>query len=403
MKQTQTKYFSFEDVGLDFCTASSGLWMNRFEKMLATGYNEQTVSSVSVNNDATVVFTYAVAHDYAEDRVLKVDSGSLADINGGEFRIDAVTTNTVTMTIDGAPGTISGGFTTKVAPLGWEKVYENLTQRVHVFKMKSLDESDLYVRLFYTPASTVGEIYPCVGNSYDPTTGFINDPNANSYNSNILARIANTNYLRWMMANFTTTTPFSNFTYAQGYSGSYNFGRAMVVGSKYHFGLLNNVQLNDGGQIGFIVPAHTLDYPTLKLPITGGSNQASGTITNAGLKMYCGNIELTLLKNSFASTIRFPIQSVNSYLPSSIDPSEVSVAFSPTYYDVNNLNPIAIGTGAMMIAGFAGTVAPNRASTTNPSLMAEADFNHIVLVHGMGVTAHSFYCVFPIEEVKYVD
>lgn len=402
MKQTQTKYFSFEDVGLDFCTASSGLWMDRFEKMLATGYNEQTVSSVSVTG-ATVVFTYAAAHGYAEDRVLQVVSGPLAAINGGEFRIDAVTTNTVTMTIDDAPSSISGGFTTKVASLGWEKVYENLTQRVHVFKMKSLDESDLYIRLFYTPSSTIGEIYPCVGNSYDPATGFINDPNALTYTKDIVARSTAATHVRWMMANYSSTTTFANYTYSQGYAGSYNFGRAMVVGSKYHFALLNSVVLNDGGQIGFIVPAHTLDYPMLKLPIIGGSNQAANSLTNTVLRIYCGNIELTLFKNSSNSTIRFPVQSVNSYLPSSIDPSEVTVAFNPTYYDVNNQNPIAIGIGGMMIAGFAGTTAPSRASNANPALMAETDFNHVLLVHGMGQTAHSLYCVFPIEEVKYVD
>src|SRR5690606_14373193 len=109
MKQTQTKLFDFSDVGLDFCAGSKNLFPDRFKKMLALGYNEQTVSSVAVAGNQ-VTLTYGGTHGYVADRVLKVDSGDLSLVNGGEFWIDLVTTNTVTFTLNDAPGSITSGF-----------------------------------------------------------------------------------------------------------------------------------------------------------------------------------------------------------------------------------------------------------------------------------------------------
>ncbi|RKG45949.1 hypothetical protein D7V64_17530, partial [Acinetobacter cumulans] len=93
MKQTQTKLFDFADVGLDFCVGSKSLFPDRFKKMLVIGYNTQTVASVAVAGNQ-VTLTYGVSHGYVADRVLKVESGVLAEINGGEFWIDSVTSNT---------------------------------------------------------------------------------------------------------------------------------------------------------------------------------------------------------------------------------------------------------------------------------------------------------------------
>ena len=123
MKQTQTKYFECSDAGLDMCFGGITKNQENFKKLLNLGYNENAVNSVSVVGDH-VTFTYDGAHNYKANRVLKVMSGELASINNGEFWIDAVTTNTVTMTIDGAPILIAGGFTTKIASLGWDLVYE---------------------------------------------------------------------------------------------------------------------------------------------------------------------------------------------------------------------------------------------------------------------------------------
>ncbi len=129
IKQTQTKMFDFSDTGLNFCAGSKNLLPDRFKKMLSIGYNEQTVSSIAVSGNQ-VTLTYGVSHGYVADRVLKINSGVLATINNGEFVIDSVTSNTVTMTIDSAPLSIVGSLTTRIAPLGYQLVYE--LNNIHV-------------------------------------------------------------------------------------------------------------------------------------------------------------------------------------------------------------------------------------------------------------------------------
>ena len=395
MKQTQTKYFSFDDVGLDFCAASGNLIMDRFKKMLVTGYNENTVSAVSVT-DSTVVFTYSAAHGYVEDRVLKVTDGPLVAINGGEFRIDSVTTNTVTMTIEGAPGSVSSGFNTKVAPLGWELVFE--LNRVHVFKYKSLDETDLYARFFYSPISGIGAIFPCVGASYDNATGFITDPYADQLNKDILTYPVSNN-LRWMTYNYGSGTGFANYTYAQGVAQ--NFGRGMIVGSKYHFALLNNLVANNGCMVNALIPANLLNYPSLKLPVIFGASQNLNSHSNQTLRILCGALDITLYWNNSTTVVRYAVTSANSYLPTTIDADNTTAAFPPIIREYNTQQVLGMGLGCF-ICGYALNNQPTRTANSSPAMSIETDFSHRVITHGIGPDNGPLYFAFPIEEIKYV-
>lgn len=160
------------DVGLDFCAGSKNLFPDRFKKMLAQGYNTQTVSSVVVTGNQ-VVLTYGVNHGYVADRVLKINSPRIL----GEYVIDSVTSNTVTLTIDNAPNNIIGGFTTYVAPLGMQIVYEQAN--IHIYKIKALDESEYFMRVvFQTALSQRNRIGISIGKTADLSTGKITDTNA---------------------------------------------------------------------------------------------------------------------------------------------------------------------------------------------------------------------------------
>lgn len=142
MKQTQTKFYDFSDVGLDFSAGSKALFPDRFKKMLALGYNPQTASSASITGNQ-VTLTYGVTHGYVADRVLQVTAA------GGynkEVYIDSVTSSTVTFTDATATG-LTGLISTKVAPLGWELMYE--VANIHVYKFKQLDESDVFMRVVF--------------------------------------------------------------------------------------------------------------------------------------------------------------------------------------------------------------------------------------------------------------
>ena len=234
MKQTQTKYFDCSDIGLEMCFGAVNRNPESFKKILTLGYNQQTVTNVSVVGNQ-VTFTYGGAHGYVADRVLKVDSGALASINHGEFWINSVTTNSVTLTIDDAPLSVASGFTTKVAPLGWDLVYE--VGNIHIYKMLHLDDTNRYVRMcFETVTTNRASVAVCIGKTYDPSTGFINDPNALQGTKNISSPSV-ANLPRWDV--YRGSNSYANYTYAQGLS---IFGMGAAVGSKYHFGF----QFGDG-------------------------------------------------------------------------------------------------------------------------------------------------------------
>src|SRR5690606_1016870 len=263
MKQTQTKLFDFSDVGLDFCAGSKNLFPDRFKKMLALGYNEQTVSSVVVAGNQ-VTLSYGGTHGYVADRVLKVSAPELLSINGGEFVIDSVTENTATMTIDGAPASIAGNFTTKVASLGWELVYEQA--HIHIYKFKHIDDSDMYARFCFQNNMSAGHrnsVAVAAGRTIDLSLGHINDTNLFS-NWGICENVIDV-ITKWDFS-YSIAATFNNYSYSQGYS---TFGRAMVIGSPYHLVMKYNQGASTIGNysaLSAILPFQS-DYETINYPI----------------------------------------------------------------------------------------------------------------------------------------
>lgn len=270
MKQTQTKFYAFSDFGLDLCSASRAKMPSAFKKVLSTGYNIQTVSSVVVSGNQ-VTLTYGGAHGYVERRVLKVDSPALNTINGGEFVIDSVTTNSVTMTIDDAPASIAGGFSSKVAPLGWTLVYEN--GLVQLYKMRYLDERELYVRFVFCPAA--GSHKPtanvCIGKTADEISGVITDPYAVTEGKENTTPVAG---LQWMFT-YSGDASYDNYTAAQGLA---NYGNFYIVGSMYHLVCMcNGYYSNYPGRCFAIAPTHLYGFDTLDYPLLMGMRSTSAT------------------------------------------------------------------------------------------------------------------------------
>lgn len=397
MRQTQTKHFSWEDAGLDFCVASSNLMLDRFKKMFSDGYNEKTVSSVSVSGNQ-VILTYGVAHGYVVDRILKINSGALASINGGEFAIDSVTTNTVTLTIDDAPSSIASGFITKVASLGWQLVYE--LDRVQVYKFKSLDESDLYLRIYLSPTTSATVVaHPCVGKSYDPATGFITDSYANTLNKDILAVNTAATYLKWAFSS-TGSAVYANYTYAQGYN--LGFGRAMTVGSKYHLAILSTASTSSSpgfGQVNAIIPAQFIDYPQLKLPVILG-NGSTGGAGASDLRIMSGDIDLTLMYSEGTATNRFATVAKTSFLPSQIDTFNTTSAVPFSFKEQVTQQHLGFSCGGAFQCSYGTSNQPSRYAKETPWESSDIDLNHKVIIHYFG-SSTALFMAFPIEEIKY--
>ncbi|WP_180075721.1 hypothetical protein [Acinetobacter sp. YH12106] len=401
MKQTQTKLFDFSDVGLDFCAGSKTLFPDRFKKMLALGYNEQTVSSVTVAGNQ-VTFTYGGTHGYVADRVLKVNAPELLSINGGEFVIDNVTANTVTMTIDGAPTSMAGNFTTRVASLGWGLVYENAN--IHIYKFKALDESDLYLRLCFQDQPTRRNcISPCVGKTADLVAGAITDANALAENRSIMSPADG---FKWDFQHTAGTTENNN-TYSQGFT---RFGGAMVVGSLYHLCVAfnNGSSTNSGqggGRLSAILPIAS-NYANLPIMLgeiyAAAGNGNINYLQNAAA--YLGNIQVAFdssSSNSPSTFIHAP-QAASSFIE--VDEFNATSAQPMMLFERATRQHLGYVAGGCYLAKYAADGAPSVAKADNPRMTMEIDFSNKVVISPVnlsGTTSSSaVYFAMPLEEIK---
>lgn len=404
MKQTQTKYFDFSDVGLDFCAGSKSLFPDRFKKMLTLGYNVQTVTSVAVAGNQ-VTFTYGGAHGYVADRVLKVNAPELLSINNGEFVIDSVTTNTVTMTIDGAPGLIAGDFKTNIASLGYQLVYEQ--NPVQLYKFKALDESDLFLRLVFTTASTNrNTVSVCIGAQADIATGVITDQESYELTRN---NPTVNDHLKWEFQ-YSNNATFNNYTYTQGYS---EFGRGCIVGSKYHFVILSNMSsVLSAGIVNGFLPVIT-PYDNLKLPvILGFVNNAAGSGYNTkGLSYatfaYLGKVSVAfdaMNGSSFPPFIFTTAKANQSYLPATIEAFNTTTARPIAIYERSSRQHLGFINGGMYECMYANDVnAPSTDRTQTPLHTYDIDLNNKCIIHHIASNTGALNCqylAFPVEEIK---
>lgn len=400
MKQTQTKLFDFSDVGLDFCAGSKNLFPDRFKRMLVLGYNLQTVTSVSVAGNQ-VTFNYGVSHGYVADRVLKVSSGPLAAINNGEFVIDSVTATSLTMTIDTAPISIAGGFTTIIASLGWDLVYEQ--NHIHIYKFKHIDDTDMFARLCFQNATAAGNrncVAVGIGRSIDLGLGHITD----TFCPIDLATCATvhdaTSNLRWDFTNSTAAT-FNNYTYTQGLS---TFGQARVVGSKYHLAICYFISSSGGANayISGIFPFANIGYEAINFPVLLCQNNGVPTSSASNSQLSSGRL--------YAGNIRLKAQGSQSY----IFPYNIATAnFLSNYLDSFNTttcSPILMveqETGQTLgcVYGIYQAMYANsdqgQSMSKFPSLVTDIDFQNKHLMHLMQYSASAYaYLVFPVEEIK---
>lgn len=399
MKQTQTKMFDFADVGLDFCPGSKNLFPDRFKKMLSQGYNEQTVASVSVSGNQ-VTLNYGVAHGYVADRVLKVNSGTLAAINGGEFWIDAVSTNTLTLTIDGAPISAAGGFVTKIASLGWQLVYEQA--HIHVYKFKQLDETDIYLRLVFqnTPFYR-NSVAACIGKTFDAITGVITDPNALGETKSLMG-VAKAIGFRWEFS-YSAITTDNDYTYAQGLS---TYGKGLIVGSLYHLAIAHSVRAGSPRVVG-VFPSVCHNYPSLQYPVLIGeygaaASGAAGTQQQLSGRAYIGNTRVNFDYLDSSSELIFQgNNALSSFLPNNIDAFNTTTVYQPFIFHQATQQHIGYIAGGFYVCKYTSTNTPQTSNQATPSVTADVDLNSKIIMHYVSTgSAHTFLAL-PVEPIKY--
>lgn len=397
MKQTQTKLFDFADVGLDFCVGSKSLFPDRFKKMLAIGYNTQTVASVAVAGNQ-VTLTYGVSHGYVADRVLKVESGVLAEINGGEFWIDSVTSNTVTLTIDDAPVSIAGAFTTKIASLGWELVFEQ--PYIHVYKFKHLDETDTYLRLcFQDNVANRNRISPCVGKSFDPSTGFITDINSIESTRSCMSP-AN---LAWEFG-FWSGSTHNSYTYTQGLS---TYGRGIMIGSLYHAVFKYSVSNNDSaGHVTSVLPlTSNLDIAKSKHAVLLELQSPTGNGVNyqaQNAELYVGTLSCNLSKNN--STTLYDVSTITNtanYYANTTESFNTTAAIPIFIYERSTGQLVGVLQGLYQAQYNYYQPPVSKLPLSTPMRTSDINSeNSVYLHHFADGNSRAMFIATPVEEIK---
>lgn len=406
IKQTQTKMFQSSDVGLDFCAGSINKFPEVFKKMLATGFNEQTVNSVAISG-SQITLTYGVTHGYVQDRVLQVTA------SGGfnkEVYIDSVSGNDVVCTvIDGVTTGLTGTITTKVASLGWSIVYE--VGNVHVYKMKHFDDTDMYVRMcFQNNTAQRNGVSVCIGKTYDNATGFITDVNSLEHTRNTTTPFA-PNDTNWWVAWNAFYSGYADATYTSGYS---QFGLPMVfVGSPYHLGF--SMAERSGHNIFGIFPKVTHDYAELDYPVLVSQwtlrdiSPNSGNFARSSLSacaIYIGKqrfrFSMTRDVNSIATDYSDTTGSaVSSFIPSALDTFNTTTLQPLALYEYSTGQHFGYMYG-LYLCMYDSSNRPYFDKFTTPLISYDVDFNNIVAVVGSAAETHyPDYVAFVVEKIKH--
>lgn len=390
MKQTQTKMFNFSDADLDFCSGSKNKFPTVFKKMLAQGYNSKVVSSVTVADDQ-VTLDYGVNHGYVADRVLAINTTGLS----GEFYIDSVTSNTVTLTVLNAPTFIAGGFTTKVASLGWSLVYE--AGNVHIYKFKALDESDLYLRLcFQNQSARRNCIAPCIGKTFDANTGFITDPLSLTETQGVMTPHDG---FKWEYSFYASST-YDNYTYAQGAA---QFAPGCIIGSAYHFVSMHSIASSSTGRIVGFLPTSCLEYPALKYPVLigesyGGITANASSYQASNGRAFVGNVRMFFDQTPANDNFLFAApQATNSFTLQ--DTFNTTTTAPISLYEHGTKQLLGMVSGGLYVCKYATANAP-ATNTTSPSITYDIDFNNVCLVHYFGTNSAYVFLTAPVEEIK---
>lgn len=134
MATLPVKYYDCLDTGAPLLgSATLGSLIAVLDACLVDGYNTQTIQSITlVGSTATV--SYATAHGYrtTQPQVVAISGCDQAEYNG-EFSIFNVTSTTYQITVVGTPASPATGTSkiSKVAPLGWSKVFSGTNKAVY--------------------------------------------------------------------------------------------------------------------------------------------------------------------------------------------------------------------------------------------------------------------------------
>lgn len=118
---------------------------------LVTGFNTQTISSITVTSNVATVVTSA-PHGYQVYDTILI-SGANESVFNNEFTIDSIPTSTsFTFAITTTTTLATGSISCKIAPLGWLRSFSGTN--ISVYRMSDVVSTRLYLRVDDTGAKS---------------------------------------------------------------------------------------------------------------------------------------------------------------------------------------------------------------------------------------------------------
>lgn len=129
------KWFTHLNKNAPLLANEWGSFINVLDACLVNGYSEQQVTNISIVGN-TLVLKYPQAHQYQQFQVVTI-TGANNDVLNGVHRITEVSVDGLSMSIEyeSLVGIVETSLmlTTKITPLGWEKVYNGTNKAVYKF------------------------------------------------------------------------------------------------------------------------------------------------------------------------------------------------------------------------------------------------------------------------------
>lgn len=389
--QTQTKIYKFSDKGIEINGSAKGYYPVAFKKIFTTGYNETSVSNIEVF-EGKVTIILPTNHGFLLERVIRFTSGNYTK----DYFLTEVTSTSISFYDEDFPNQFPDPISIKYAPLDWELVYE--VGQVHIYKFKDLDDSDLYLRLFYLSPlnnSTLrGLVYPCVGRAYDPDTGYITDPDSLTETRDIKSGAQR---FSWEIGQYTDV-------YYDKQPLSSSLGTVTIIGSLYHMVMSTSTSTTKNTfHLATVLPVANC-VQDKALPLLVGSRQnytSSGpSQTFSNCYMYVNN---TRVCNYRASSDIIAYFGMPSYIP---DPWVSSLGVSDRF-SLNGITLYFAGTSSYfgnalgahyLIAKTSDNRFPNSSTSYPLGIMDTDNFIKSYLCPNSDGSTFSGYVV-PMEEI----
>lgn len=137
--QTKTKFINNNMQGTLPLTLERGTLVNILKQVLCDGFNEQTATSISFDNDSKIaIIKLPLNHGFVPNQVISI-TGSDSEIVNKEHRVFYTDSDSIRIKIPLLNSTtVSGILKLKVAPLGFSTVFDNIsTTGIACFQNKS--------------------------------------------------------------------------------------------------------------------------------------------------------------------------------------------------------------------------------------------------------------------------